>query len=132
MAGEPFTVEAMVSLPRLSGLALSNDGAWLVASVTRPDAEGKKLVSALYEFDVEGERFPRRLTRSAPGESGAAFTPDGSILFASKRPDPDAKPDDGRGEATALWVLPGSGGDSRLLARPPRGVGAGAGARGGG
>ena len=122
MSGEPFTVEAMVSLPRLSGLALSNDGARLVASVARPDAEGKKLVSALYEFDVEGERFPRRLTRSAPGESGAAFAPDGSLLFTSKRPDPDAKPDDTRGEATALWVLPAGGGESRLVAGPPGGV----------
>jgi dipeptidyl aminopeptidase/acylaminoacyl peptidase len=101
---------------------LSNGGTRLVASVTRPDAEGKKLVSALYEFDPEGENAPRRLTRSAPGESGAAFTPDGSILFVSKRPDSDAKPDDGRGEATALWVLPGNGGDSRLLAGPPGGV----------
>ena len=122
MAGEPFTVEAMVSLPRLSGLALSNDGARLVASVARPDAEGKKLVSALYEFDVESERFPRRLTRSATGESGAAFAPDGSLLFTSERPDPDAKPDDTRGEATALWLLPAGGGESRLVAGPPGGV----------
>ena len=122
MAGIPFTVEAMISLARLSGLALSNDGARLVASVARPDAEGKKLVSALYEFDVEGENVPRRLTRSAPGESGAAFAPDGSLLFTSERPDPDAKPDDPRGEAKALWVLPAGGGESRLVAGPPGGV----------
>src|SRR5215211_8055958 len=118
----PFTVEAMVSLPRLSGLALSNDGGRLVASVARPDAEGKKLVSALYAFDIEGEEAPRRLTRSAPGESGAAFAPDGSLLFTSERPDPDAKPDDPRREAKALWVLPAGGGESRLVAAPPGGV----------
>src|SRR5215212_4199580 len=112
----------MVSLPRLSGLALSNDGARLVASVARPDAEGKKLVSALYELDIGGEDVPRRLTRSAPGESGAAFAPDGSLLFTSERPDPDAKPDDTRGEAKALWVLPAGGGESRLVAGPPGGV----------
>ena len=103
-------------------MAISNDGARLVGSVTRPDAEGKKLVSALYEFDLKDGHTPRRLTRSAPGESGAAFAPDGSLLFISKRPDPDAKPDDSRGEASALWILPVGGGESRLVAGPPGGV----------
>ena len=132
MPEKPFTVETLLSLPRLSGLALSKDGARLVASVARPDAEGKKLVSALYELDIEGEDVPRRLTRSAPGESGAAFAPDGSLLFISERPDPDAKPDDPRAEATALWVLPAGGGESRLVAGPPGGVEAVAVAREGG
>src|SRR5215211_8558000 len=118
----PFTVEAMVSLPRLSGLALSNDGGRLVASVARPGAEGKKLVSALYAFDIEGENVPRRLTRSAPGESGAAFAPDGSILFTSARPDPEAGDEDLRGEKSALWRLPAGGGEPYLLAGPPGGV----------
>ena len=36
----------------------------------------------------------RRLTRSAKGEGGAAFLPDGSLLFISARPDPDADEDD--------------------------------------
>jgi dipeptidyl aminopeptidase/acylaminoacyl peptidase len=122
MAGKPFTVETLISLPRLSGLALSDDGARLVASVARPDAEGKKLVSALHEIDIRGENPPRRLTRSAPGESGAAFAPDGSIYFTSKRPDPDAGPEEARGEALALWVLPVGGGESRLVSGPPGGV----------
>jgi len=122
MTGKPFTVDALIGLPRISGLALSNDGARLVASVTRPNKEGKKLVCALYEFDADGGNAPRRLTRSAPGESDAAFAPDGSLLFTSKRPDPEAKPDDPRGEATALWVLPDRGGESRLVAGPPGGV----------
>jgi dipeptidyl aminopeptidase/acylaminoacyl peptidase len=122
MGGKPLTVEGLITLPRISGLALSNDGARLVSSVARPDAEGKKLVSALYEFDVVGKNAPRRLTRSAAGESGAVFSADGSVFFASKRPDPDAKPDDPRKEAMALWVLPAGGGESRLVAGPPGGV----------
>lgn len=115
-------MDDLLGLPRISGLALSNAGTRLVASVTRPDAEGKELVSALYEFDAEGEDAPRRLTRSALGESGAAFAPDGSILFSSKRPDPDAKPDGDHGKATALWVLPANGGEPRPVAAPPGGV----------
>src|ERR687886_2644307 len=62
-------------------------GERLAGSVARPDAKGKRFVSALYELDAEGKRPPRRLTRSAPGESGAAFAPDGSLLFSSSRPD---------------------------------------------
>ena len=90
--------------------------------MTRPDAEGKKLVSALFEFDPERGKAPRRLTRSAPGEAGATFAPDGSLLFTSKRPNPDAKPDESREETAALWVLPAAGGESRLVAAPPGGV----------
>jgi dipeptidyl aminopeptidase/acylaminoacyl peptidase len=65
---------------------------------------------------------PRRLTRSAAGEAGgAAFLPDGSLLFASARPDPDAKPDPDR-KINALWLLPADGGEARLLVAPEGGV----------
>ncbi len=124
-----FDVDALLALPRLSGLALSPDGSRLVVAVARSGEEGKKLVTALWELDPDGETEPRRLTRSAPGESGAAFLPDGSLLFTSSRPDPDAGPDDPRGEAPALWRLPAGGGEASLLAAPPAGVDAVAAAR---
>ena len=119
-----FTVGDLLGLPRLSGLALSPDGSRLVVSVARPDAEDKKYVDALYELDPVGERAPRRLTRSAPGESGAAFAPDGSLLFVSSRPDPDAgKAEGGASEdKPALWLLPAGAGEARMLAGPPGGV----------
>ncbi len=119
---EPFTVDTLLSLPRLEGLALSPDGSRLVTSVARPDAEGKKFVTALWELDPSGEREPKRLTRSAPGESGGVFTPDGALLFTSSRPDPAAAKDDPRGEAPALWLLPSGGGEAYLIASPPGGV----------
>ena len=119
---EPFSVDTLLSLPRLDGLALSPDGSRLVTSVARPDAEGKRFVTALWELDPNGEREPRRLTRSAPGEAGAVFMPDGALLFTSSRPDPAAAKDDPRGEAPALWLLPPSGGEAYLIAAPPGGV----------
>ncbi|HEY8199456.1 MAG TPA: alpha/beta fold hydrolase, partial [Candidatus Limnocylindrales bacterium] len=68
-------------------------------------------------------RPPRRLTRSAAGESGAAFLPDGSLLFTSARPDPDAKPDEAKDKPPAgLWLLPAEGGEARLLLAPQAGV----------
>jgi dipeptidyl aminopeptidase/acylaminoacyl peptidase len=121
-ADAPFTVDALLRLPRLSGLTLSPDGSRLVVSAARPDKKGKRFVSALYELDPQGGSPLRRLTRSAPGESGAAFSPDGSILFTSARPDPEAGDEDPREEKPALWRLPAGGGEAYLLAGPPGGV----------
>src|SRR5688572_10895314 len=92
-----FDVEALLALPRVSGLAISPDGRRLVTSVAQLRPDGKKFATGLWVMDVEGDRPPRRLTRSAPGESGAAFLSDGSLLFTSSRPDPLAEPDDPRG-----------------------------------
>jgi dipeptidyl aminopeptidase/acylaminoacyl peptidase len=127
-----FTVHALLELPRLSGLRLSPDGSRLVVSAARPDKKGKRFVSALYEIDPQEDYPVRRLTRSAPGESGATFAPDGSVLFTSARPDAEADDESPRGEKPALWRLPYGGGEAYLLAAPPGGVEAVAAARGSG
>jgi dipeptidyl aminopeptidase/acylaminoacyl peptidase len=110
-----------VALPRLSGLAVSPDGTRLVTGVARPSADGKKYVTAVWEVDPRGQRPARRLTRSAPGESQPAFLPSGDLLFTSRRPNPDTKPDDEQDETAALWLLP-VGGEARELSRPPGGI----------
>ncbi len=104
-----------VALPRVSGLALSADGTRLAVSVQTLDPQRTRWQSALWEVDPAGQRAPRRLTRSAPGESAPAFAPDGSLLFVSARPDPAAGKDAGEPEA-ALWVLPPGGGEARPVA----------------
>ncbi len=117
-----FDFERFMELPRLSGLRLSPDGRRLVVAVGGPDPEGKKMRSALWQVDPDGTAPPRRLTRSAAGEAGgAAFLPDGSLLFTSSRPDPDTKPDPEK-KTQALWLLPPDGGEARLLAAPEGGV----------
>ena len=87
---EPFDFDHFVALPRLSGLRLSPDGSRLVVAVATPGPDGKELRTALWQVDPSGQAAARRLTRSAVGESNAAFLPDGSLLFTSARPDPDA------------------------------------------
>ena len=121
---EPFDLDQFLRIPRLSGLRISTDGSRLAVSVAGLDAEGKTLKSAIWAIDPEGAAPPRRLTRSAAGESGAAFLPDGSVLFTSARPDPDAKADDGDKDKppAALWLLPAEGGEARLLLAPKAGV----------
>jgi dipeptidyl aminopeptidase/acylaminoacyl peptidase len=101
-----------VRLPRLSGLCLSPDGRRLVVSVATPDPEKNRYVTALWEVDPAAGRPARRLTRSTEGESGAAFTPSGDLLFVSKR----------EGDTSALWMLPAEGGEAHTVAAPPGGV----------
>lgn len=116
-----------VAIPRVSGLWLAPDGTRLVTSVSALSADRKRWVSSLWEIDPEGEAQPWRLTRSAPGEAAPAFLPDGSVVFASRRPDPDdAETGDdthnGSGNVAALWLLPAAGGEARRIAGLPGGV----------
>jgi dipeptidyl aminopeptidase/acylaminoacyl peptidase len=117
-----FDLDSFLALPRVSGLALSPDGSRLVTSVATVAPDGTKFQTALWQLDPAAEAPPRRLTRSAKGETGAAFLPDGSIVFTSARPDPDAKKGDECDDRAALWLLPAGGGEARLLADPPAGV----------
>jgi dipeptidyl aminopeptidase/acylaminoacyl peptidase len=111
-------LDGFVALPRVAGLWLAPDGQRLVVGVSTPDAKKNKFVSALWEVDPAGERPARRLTRSEHGETGAAFTPDGDLLFLSPRPGP-GKEDD---KTNALWRLPKDG-EAELVTAAPGGVG---------
>lgn len=121
--GSPFhDLQDYLSLPRLSGLALSPDGSRLVTAVAALDPERTRLRTALWEIDPSGARPARRLTRGAAGESAPVFTPDGDLLFTSARPDPERKepqPDD----PAALWRLPAAG-EAQVVGTRPGGLGA--------
>jgi dipeptidyl aminopeptidase/acylaminoacyl peptidase len=120
---DPFLVDGYLRLPRVSGLALSPDGARLVTQVQVPARDGKTFASSLWEVDPRGRRPARRLTRSSAGESLAAFLPDGSLLFTSTRRDPDLEPPPGGGEEpTGLWRLPAEGGEAVPLLSAPGGI----------
>ena len=122
-AVDPFSsLTGFVAIPRVGALALSADGSRLAVSVQTLDAEKKKWQSALWEIDPTGSRPSRRLTRSAPGESSPSWAPDGSLLFTSARPDPDATESDD--PKPALWSLPAAGGEARLVLNRPDGIGA--------
>src|SRR5262249_19165262 len=132
----PFEdLHSYVTIPRVTGLRLSPDGTWLAATVQQPDPDGKKYSTSIWRIPAGGDGGPApsgpsqpiRLTQSAQGEDGPAFLPDGSLLFASRRPDPAAGSADGQGREQdgakpALWLLPAAGGDARRIAAPPGGA----------
>ena len=125
-----------VAIPQVTVLRLSPDGTWLAAAVQTLDADGKKFVSSIWRIGVSPAGSgspPARLTRSAEGEGGPAFLPDGSLLFVSRRQGPPAGPGAGGAAAedktedkakdkAALWLLPAAGGEASRIAAPPGGV----------
>jgi dipeptidyl aminopeptidase/acylaminoacyl peptidase len=116
-------LDEYLRLPAMTSLALAPDGSWLAAAVQELGPEPKKHVTSIWRIDAAGGP-PVRLTRSAEGEAGPEFLPDGSVLFISKRPDTTAKPaSDGQGDKPALWLLPAGGGEARQVTAPPGGAG---------
>ena len=122
MASTPFTsLDDYIALPRVEALALSPDGTRAVLTVATLKKDGTAYERSLWSVPADGTGSPTRLTRSAKGESSAAFTADGGILFVSARPDAEADEDD---ESSQLWLLPATGGEGRPVTRLAGGVGA--------
>ena len=111
-----------VAIPRVTSLCLSPDGTWLAAAVQTLGPEPKKFGTSVWRIGT-GQDQPVRLTRSGEGESAPAFLADGSLLFASKRPEPGpGTPGEGEDAKPGLWLLPATGGEARRIAAPPGGV----------
>ncbi|GAA1049181.1 S9 family peptidase [Arthrobacter russicus] len=109
----PFhDLDHYLAIPRLSGLTLSADGQRLVTTVATLDGKKTGYRNALWEIDPAGSAAAHRLTRSAKGESSAAFDKAGRLLFTSARPDPDSEDDE---PVNALWELPAAGGEARVV-----------------
>ncbi len=109
-----------VALPRLAGLTMSPDGSRLVVGVSTLEKQKKqRYVTSLWEVDPHGERPAVRLTRGAKGESNPAFTAAGDLLFTAARPGVADTED----EPAKLWLLPRAGGEARVVAERPGGLG---------
>ena len=101
MTDESFAdLATFVALPRLTSIALSPDGARLVATLAEPDPKGARYRSSIW--DITPGASPARLTRSSQGESSPAFLPDGSMLFLSSRAEADAEGEDAEGRRGAV------------------------------
>lgn len=120
MATTPFdSLDDYLSQPRIEALALSPDGTRAVLTVATLGKDKTAYERSLWEVPVDGDDVPVRLTRSAKGETGAAFTSRGDVLFVSARPDTEAEED---AEQAQLWLLPAAGGEARPVTRLAGGV----------
>ncbi len=110
---------SFVAQPRLSYIAATPAGDRLVAGVARLDEDEGSFVTSIYRLHPEGGS-PVRLTRSKEGESGAAFLPDGRLLFLSGRPAGEDGKEEGSG--ASLFLLPAEGGEPFKVAARPGGI----------
>lgn len=118
MALTPFDdLDTYLSLPRVSGLAVSPDGRRVVTMISELNNKRTEYVTAAWELDPDGQHAARRLTYGAKGESQPTFTADGDLLFVAARPtDSDEEP------PAALWRLPANGGEAQRILELTGGV----------
>lgn len=93
----PITHEALFLMRRVGAPRVSPDGRWAVMSVTEPSYTDGDQVSDLWIVPTDGSAAPRRLTATKAGESGVAWSPDGTRLAFSARREGD--------EVGQLYVL---------------------------
>ena len=88
------------------------DGRTVVLSVSSLDPKKTAYRHSLWATPADGDGAAHRLTRSAKGEAGAAFTASGDLLFVSGRPDAESEAAE-ETDVSQLWLLPAGGGEAR-------------------
>src|SRR5262245_44927519 len=81
-----ITHEDIWLMKRVGAPVPSPDGKWVAFSVTEPAYDEKDQVSDLWICATDGSTKPRRITHTAGGESGLAWSPDSrKVAFAADR-----------------------------------------------
>jgi len=116
----PFDVRRLLSLGRVSSVAVSPDGTYAVAAVARLDEEHRaKYVADLWRVPLDGSPATQ-LTRGKFNDRAPCFRRDGAVGFLSNRPAESASDDDS--ERDQVWVLPNGMGEPTCVTDEPLGV----------
>jgi dipeptidyl aminopeptidase/acylaminoacyl peptidase len=111
-----ITHEDLWLMKRAGAPKVSEDGKWVVFSITEPSYDEKETVTDLWVAPSDGSSAPRRITSGKSAESGYQWSPDGKYLaFIAKR----------EGEETAqIYLLNAKeGGEAQKLTNLSTGVG---------
>jgi dipeptidyl aminopeptidase/acylaminoacyl peptidase len=110
----PITHETVWLMKRVGAPVLSPDGRRAVVPVTEPSYDPALQATDLWLVSTEAGKAPKRLTNTKAGESGVAWSPDGSrIAFAAKREGD---------EASQIYILPLDGGEAWRLTKVATGA----------
>lgn len=107
-----LTHETLYGFKRVGAPVPSPDGRWVVFSVAEVGYDPAQDVSDLWVAPGDGSAPPRRLTSNKGGESGPAWSADGTKLAFTARRDGD--------EASQVYVLDlARGGDAQRVTNAP-------------
>ncbi len=106
-ARRTITHEDLWTMPRVGTPAVSPDGRWVVVGVVEPAYDETQQASDLWLVPADGSAPPRRLTSTPGGESGAAWSSDGTrVAFAARR---------SGDETSQIYVIDVRGGEARRV-----------------
>ncbi len=107
----PLTFDDFIRIQRLSGLAVSPDGALLAYAVGTPDLEANRIRTQVWVLDT-ATGAARQMTSHEKNSSDPRFSPDGRSLYVLSA----------RGGTRNIWRLPLDGGEAMPVTAFPVGV----------
>jgi dipeptidyl aminopeptidase/acylaminoacyl peptidase len=111
--GQPFTVEDLLHLKRLSDPQASPDGRYVAYVLRESDMDANRFRSDIWLLDLQKEAQPRRLTTDPANDSSPRWAPDShSLYFLSSR-----------GGSSQVWRIRVDGGEATRVTSYPLDVG---------
>ena len=112
---QPFTVEDLLSLKRLSDPQVSPDGRYVAYVVRETDMDANKGRTDIWLLDlVEKNAQPRRLTTDPANDTSPRWAPDSHALYFVSS----------RGGSSQVWRIRIDGGEATRVTNYPLDVGA--------
>ena len=111
---EPFSVEHLARLQRVSEPALSPDGRWSVFTVRETDMDANRGRTDLWIIDVQAKQAqPRRLTSHSDNDHSPVWSMDGAYVYFLST----------RSGSSQIWRLAGQFGEAEQVTDVPLDVG---------
>lgn len=112
--GQPFTIDVIEALGRVSSPAVAPDGKTVLYGVSYENLEQNNSNNDLYTVVIDSEEAPRRITDTPKSESGAVWI-DGGRRIAFMYPDEEGN--------MQMWVMNADGTERTQASSHPGGIG---------